>query len=236
MRRKVVWLLLSVMLVWSGCSGDTDGAETASKREETWESVVEDLEDESEEKVSEDVTEEKSESVLSVDGLLDLFLAGEIPATALSGEREAFYITDLPMEVEDYFSYSVGDRVDLDNDGEEELILEGPYGGIYLDARAGEVFVLAEGEGTAGTLGYTRFDDWTWIVHSDTTHAGRIIYDFTMYDGSGKCVDSFRLGKEFWEFPNEPDGPNTIYTYRDEQITKEEYDSLLAKVFRSSEL
>ena len=29
---------------------------------------------------------------------------------------------------------------DLDNDGEEELILCGPYGGKYLDARDGEVY------------------------------------------------------------------------------------------------
>lgn len=36
--------------------------------------------------------------------------------------------------------YSVGDKTDLDNDGEDERILNGPYGGIYLDARDNRVY------------------------------------------------------------------------------------------------
>lgn len=41
------------------------------------------------------------------------------------------------MDSQDEDSYSVGDRVDLDNDGIEELILNGPNGGMYLDVCKG---------------------------------------------------------------------------------------------------
>ena len=43
---------------------------------------------------------------------------------------KSFFITDLAMDEEDVFSYSVGDKIDLDHDGELKLILNGIYGGI----------------------------------------------------------------------------------------------------------
>lgn len=135
---------------------------------------------------------------------------------------------------EDAFSYSVGDRVDLDNDGEKELIINGPYGGMYLDAREGQIYVLNEGWGTAGTLSYTEFDGQTWIVHSDVTHGGRKIHDFTLYDGIDNVTDEFRLSKEYWETPKEPDGPDTVYTYRDKEITREAYEQLVEKMLWQS--
>jgi len=163
------------------------------------------------------------------DSLLDMFVNGEIMAY-YDEEGEPFYITDLPNDPEDFTCYSVGDRVDLDNDGEMELIINGPYGGIYLDARDGMVYVLEEGGGTAMHLGYTQFDGATWLYHCDVTHAGREMYTFTCYDGRGTVVDSFDFNKEYWNTPNEPDGPDTVYTYRDEEITKEEYDELRMKM------
>lgn len=170
-------------------------------------------------------------SMTDADALLDSFLTGEIPANYVSGEWDAFYITDLSMDEEDALSYSVGDRVDLDNDGEKELIINGAYGGIYLDARENTVYVLAQGEGTSSTLSYIPYEGKNWIVHSDTTHSGRIMYDFTLYDGNGQIADSFNLDKEFWNNPDEPDGPETVYSYRGEQISKAEYEELMKKIF-----
>lgn len=37
--------------------------------------------------------------------------------------------------------------------------------------------------------------------------------------------------KEYWETPQEPDGPKTVYTYRGEEITRDEYDELMEKYF-----
>lgn len=225
MNKKMIVLIITLALILSGCgtaaSEERNVVESKSTAESTAESIAEAIKE---------PTKELAED--SAEDLLDLFIDGELMAYYSNTDQEPFYITDLPLNVtDDWFSYSVGDRVDLDNDGESELILNGPYGGMYFDARDGQVFVLAFGDGTAATLGYTVFDGRTWIVHSDITHGGRKIYDFTLYDGEGCVADQFRLSKEYWETPDEPDGPGTVYTYRDETISKEEYDQLMEKIF-----
>lgn len=163
--------------------------------------------------------------------LLDAFLAGEIPAFYDESGEASINFDQLPTDEEDWSSYSVGERVDLDNDGEKELILDGPYGGMYIDARAGKVYVLATGEGTAGVLSYTDYDNAIWIVHSDTTHAGRQTYWLTRYDGDGKITDEFRLGAEYWDSPDDKYDENSDFTYRDGKISMEEYETLLSEIF-----
>lgn len=163
--------------------------------------------------------------------LLDAFLAGEIPAFYGDNGEASINFEQLPIDEEDWSSYSVGERIDLDNDGENELILDGPYGGMYIDARAGKVYVLAAGEGTARVLSYTDYDHATWIVHSDTTHAGRQTYWLTKYDGDGNIADEFKLGAEYWYSPDDKYDENSDFTYRDAKISMEEYETLLSEIF-----
>ncbi len=169
----------------------------------------------------------KSES----EELLDAFLAGDIPAFYDNEEESVIMFEWLMVDEEDYFSYSVGERIDLDNDGENEQIVNGPYGGIYFDARNGKVYVLSEGEGTAGVLFYTDYDSATWIVHSDTTHAGRQTYWLTRYDGEGNIADEFKLGAEYWDSPHDKYDENSDFTYRDEKISMAEYEALRKEIF-----
>lgn len=254
MKRKNLLLIMTIALVLSGCGNNASEEFDAKEKDATTEItteqnfVMETAKDATEEyanvptnELTDECTNEPVSAPannaevpnsveMSEEELLNMFIEGEIAANYTEDGREVFYITDLSMDEEDALSYSIGDRVDLDNDGEKELIINGAYGGIYLDAREGLIYVLDEGWGTAGMLSYTEYDGQTWIVHSDVTHGGRDIYDFTLYDGTGQVVDAFQLNKEFWETPDEPDGPGTVYTYRDEQITKEEYDVLKEKM------
>lgn len=163
--------------------------------------------------------------------LLDAFLAGEISAIREDNREASLNFDELPVDEEDWYSYSVGERIDLDNDGENELILDGPYGGMYIDARDGKVYVLAAGEGTAGVLSYTDYDNATWIVHRDTSHMGRQIYWLTRYDGDGNIADGFQLGAEYWDSPDDKYDENSDFTYRDAKISMEEYETLLSEIF-----
>ncbi|MCI9384622.1 MAG: hypothetical protein HFI24_10535, partial [Lachnospiraceae bacterium] len=70
----------------------------------------------------------------TADELLDSFINGSINAVDSADLTSGFSITDLNMDSGEWDSYSIGEKVDLDNDGENELIINGPYGGIYLDA------------------------------------------------------------------------------------------------------
>lgn len=128
------------------------------------------------------------------DDLLDKFFAGELDAEGNDlYYQDTFNVSDLPIDVEDWQSYSVGERLDLDNDGENEQILYGPYGGMYLDATDGKVKVFACGEGTAMSLSYTLCDEEAWIVYSDVTHAGRMCYFLEKRSGADNVVESTSL-------------------------------------------
>lgn len=161
------------------------------------------------------------------DTLLDSFVAGEIEAYYLNSEI-SFFITELNMNREEWDSYIVGNRVDLDNDGENELILFGPYGGMYLDAWNGKIVVFAQGAGTADLLSYAYYNDKCWIVNSDTTHAGRQFYRFTQYSGSDTIVDSFDLKAEYWD--QQEYDENSEFTYRENSISMEEYEAILQNI------
>lgn len=169
----------------------------------------------------------KSES----EELLDAFLAGEIPAIYDNEDEAVIMFDQLPFDEKDWFSYSAGERIDLDNDGENEQIVNGPYGGIYFDARDGKVYVLAEGEGTTGFLSYTDYDNAIWIVHSDTTHVGRQTYWLTRYNGEGKIADEFQFGAQYWDSLDDKYDENSDFTYRDKKISMEEYEALRKEIF-----
>lgn len=134
------------------------------------------------------------------DDLLDQFLADELDADSNGLYfKDTFRISDLPIDVEDWESYSVGERLDLDNDGENEQILYGPYGGMYLDASDGKVKVFVRGDGTAMNLFYTYSDGEYWIVYSDTMHAGRKCYILEKYSGADEIVETISLSVHFEE-------------------------------------
>lgn len=165
------------------------------------------------------------------EALLDAFLASEIPAIYDDGEEGGILFDQLPHDEDEWDCYSVGERIDLDNDGENEQIVNGPYGGMYFDARDGKVYVLAEGEGTAGVLSYAVYDHATWIVHSDTWHVGRQIYWLTRYEGGDNIVDEFKLGAEYWESTDDQYDESSDFTYRDEKISMGEYEELIKEIF-----
>lgn len=163
--------------------------------------------------------------------LLDAFLAGEIPVF-YDDEEKSYWVYDwLWVDEKGYSAYSIGERIDLDNDGEDEQIINGPYGGNYLDARDEKVYVLAQGGGTGGELFFTHYDDAVWIVHCDITHAGRQMYWLTRYDGDGNIVDEFQFSAEYWGSPDDRYDENSDFTYRDKKISMEEYEALGKEIF-----
>ena len=164
--------------------------------------------------------------------LLRLFMDGEIPAydretddNGIPFYESPFYVAEIYSGVEIKYKYT-----QLDDDEDYELVIQGPYGGIYLDARNGTVYVMACGQGTGCVLSYAEYDGLKWLVYSDTTHSGRKCYHFYRMDYTGAVVEEFTLNKFYWDYPQEPDGPNTVYEYNDEPISKEEYNAILEQI------
>jgi hypothetical protein len=137
-------------------------ANSSDVEEEVTESVSTEASSEaSSEATAEEVPESSTEeSTTEGKNLYRAFVDDEVPAIRIGedGKESTFMFSDLPQDPYEWDSYSIEPLgVDLDNDGDEELILKGPYGGMYIDVRDDKVYVLAEGEGTTGELSYTSF-------------------------------------------------------------------------------
>lgn len=173
---------------------------------------------------SQEITELKPLPKENTVDLFNQFLAGEISAdcNGLRGD-DSFYISDLQMEEDEWDSYHIGDKIDLDNDGEKELILEGPYGGMYLDCSNRKIKVFAMGEGTADNLSYTVYNNEMWILHYDVTHVGRLWYRLDKYSGADTIVETITL-----HLLEEND--NVQYYHNDTEISETEFNELRKKM------
>ena len=167
---------------------------------------------------------ENADSKTTAEELLDLFINGSINAVDSTDLTSAFYITDLNMD-----SYSIGEKIDLDNDGENELIISGPYGGIYLDARNNKVYEFAIGDGNALILSYTYYNGAIWIMYSNSMNAGYESYHMEKFEGADNLVAEINFGEELVD-PNNSES-ETKYTLNGTLISYDEYTELCSKIF-----
>lgn len=165
--------------------------------------------------------------------VFEQFLNGEIDAEPLKSSpivesEKSINFNDLKGDDEEWSFelFSAGEQIDLDNDGENELILNGPYGGMYLDVIDGNLYVFAAASGNAGALSYIYFDDAVWIVISDTTHSRGLYYSFYKFEGGDKVVDTMTLTAEKYYEDDAGD-----YHFNDEYITEEEYNKIHEEIF-----
>ena len=165
---------------------------------------------------------------MTTEELLDLFINGSISAISSEDSTSALYITDLDMD-----SYSIGERVDLDNDGENELIICGPYGGIYLDARNNKVYEFAVGEGDALVLSYVVYNGSTWIMYSNRMHTGYEAYHMEKFEGADNLVAEMNFYEELVDEDN-VEGEEK-YTLNGTEISYDEYFELCSKIFATEE-
>ena len=165
---------------------------------------------------------------MTTEELLDLFINGSISAISSEDSTSALYITDLDMD-----SYSIGERVDLDNDGENELIICGPYGGIYLDARDNKVYEFAVGEGDALVLSYVVYNGSTWIMHSNRMNTGYEAYHMEKFEGADNLVAEMSFYEELVDEDN-VEGEEK-YTLNGTEISYDEYFELCSKIFATEE-
>lgn len=165
----------------------------------------------------------------TADELLDSFINGQVNAVDSTDLTSAFYITDLNMDSEEWDSFSIGEKVDLDNDGENELIICGPYGGIYLDARDNKIYEFAAGDGNALILSYTYYNGAIWIMYSSRLSAEYEFYHMKKYEGADNLAAEMNFGGELADPNNTEAGMK--YTLNGAEISYNEYTELCSKIF-----
>jgi len=167
-------------------------------------------------------------SKATVDEILDAFIDGSISAVDPT-DQTTFSITDLDMDSDEWDSYSIGDRADLDNDGENELIICGPYGGIYLDVRDGKVYEFAAGEGDSLVLSYVVYNGSTWVMYSNRMHTGYEAYHMEKFEGADNLVAEMNFNEELVD-EDHVEGEEK-YTLNGTEISYDEYFELCSKIF-----
>lgn len=113
---------------------------------------------------------------------------------------------------------------------EEELILCGPYGGKYLDARDGEVYEFAAGDGTAESLSYTYYQGYVWILYSNEMNSGYKVYHMERYDGADSKVNEMDFSEEYRD-ENDPE-KGSIYVINSAEVSEETYNELCSRILR----
>lgn len=174
-------------------------------------------------------TSEDTDPEMTAEEMLDLFLNGSINAVYSTDPTSAFYINDLKMDSEEWDSYSIGEKVDLDNDGEDELIICGPYGGRYLDARDNTVYEFAAGGGTAMVLSYTYYNGSVWVMYSNRMSAGYEAYHMEKFEGADNLVAEINFGEELVDQNDKESGMK--YTWNGTEISYDEYTAFCSKIF-----
>jgi len=165
----------------------------------------------------------------TADEILDAFINGSIKAIDSTDMTTTFSITDLNMDSEEWDSYSVGEKVDLDNDGENELVICGPYGGMYLDARDGKVYEFAAGGGDALALSYVTYNGAVWIMYSNRMHTGYESYHMEKFEGADNLAAEINFSEELID-ENNPEGKEK-YIINGTEASYDEYYDLCSKIF-----
>lgn len=218
----------------AACGKTKEAASTADQQESNMQTVkdansennVQTAENEDSENNVQTAKDTAPES--TADELLDQFINGSINAVHSTDEASTFNITDLNMDSEEWDSFSIGEKADLDNDGENELILCGPYGGIYLDARDNKVYAFAAGKGTALTLSYTCYNGDTWILYSNRMNTGYKAYHMEKFEGADNLTAEINFGEELIDQNNAESGMK--YNWNGTEISQDEYETLCSKI------
>lgn len=237
MKKKFVLILTLNLMIFLVACGDKSSTisnndnETTISQQELTSASDQTNEQETAEQSVEMVSESEPEA--TADELLDLFINGTINAVDSADLTSTFYITDLDMDSEEWASYSIGERVDLDNDGENELIICGPYGGIYLDARDNKVYEFAAGDGNALTLSYVVYNGAIWIMYSNNMNAGYESYHMEKFEGADNLVAEINFGEELIDENDSSSGMK--YILNGSEISYDEYAELGSRIFAAQE-
>lgn len=206
--------------------------ESATSQQESNVQMVESLETKGDETIDiEESNTQASENIkseMTTEELFNLFINGSISAISSADSASTFYITDLGMDSDEWGSYSVGEKIDLDNDGENELIICGPYGGIYLDARENKVYEFAAGEGTGYMLSYVVYNGATWVMYSNRMKAGYELFHMEKYEGADNLVAEMNFSEELVDENNIESGLK--YTLNGTEISYDEFEELAGKI------
>ena len=165
-------------------------------------------------------TYEPNSQIDRTDKMFTDFMKGKESAeyTDYDGKLYYYNYSEMKNDEEEWTRYYASDTLDIDNDGQYELVLEGPYGGMFLDARDSKIYVLDMGSGTGDQIRYTYYKNKYWVVHTYFS-ALEEAYRFYSYDKDGNVTETIYLHNV----------KDTEYHLGEQEISREEYEEMLTE-------
>lgn len=168
---------------------------------------------------------------------LDAFVNGETKALCFVEEVPDVWEDGFVMKsYEELFEHiTAGDDawgdfeyVDFDNDGEDELILHGYAGAsMFFDVIGDTVYLLLTTGSTTDVASVAMLNGKNVIERTDLTHVGRKNYRIITLDACGCPIDYFHL---YTGYEGDTYSPEDVFEYRNEEISMEEFEEILAGI------
>ena len=154
---------------------------------------------------------------------LDRFVNGESAATSVDDNGKVTYVFLDEMD-----DYSVGERVDIDNDGEAEQLFDGPFGIRIIDAfypleNFFRMYCYDFGGENGATAACVKYQDASWVLVQDVAedHAA---YTMIKFSGMQNEVERFEFG---WK--TSADGSKNYYQ-NENGISEDDFNQLFGAI------
>lgn len=115
--------------------------------------------------------------------------------------------------------------IDFDNDGDRELILHGYTGAcLFFDVTGDRVYKVLRTGSTTDVASVVEIEGRKAIQRTDLTHGGRKSYRIMKFDSCCCLIDWFHL---YAEYEGTDYTEEDRFTYRNREISMEEYEAIL---------
>ncbi|WP_027205232.1 hypothetical protein [Butyrivibrio fibrisolvens] len=169
-----------------------------------------------------DTSEESSGDKADPQAIYQQFLDNELEFNGqLFSDRYTYLKQDFELTPAGYY-------YDVDEDGEDELLISTFYYGFDIyDVRDGELVLLDYGDGTADACSVFTGEGHTYVAHSDFFHAGRQVLTLIRYDENGDVVELISLSAFYEDSESDTYDENAQFSYNDTAITMAEYEEYM---------
>ena len=117
---------------------------------------------------------------------------------------------------------------DVDEDGVDELVVDGKYYGFDIyDVINGKLVKLAGGNGTAEMCNIYEGNGHVYVGYSDFTHVGRQSFKLIGFDGNGKEVETIFISADYWDSTDDTYDENSVFFYNGKETTMQEYEKVM---------